>query len=499
VTDAAASFGAWFNNTPAPKNATPPAAFTGTPGTDAYANAALEYETAELAAMPPNSGRNDRLNTAAFNLGSLVEAGRLDRAYVTARLEQACQTNGLWNDPDDGPDSVRASIASGFRGAATKVGARVVPEQPDIPAAFTLDDPNAARSGTGAVQPNRTDNATEQATNAEDEACKNFTDGATFILDIPETIPSLWGDGNEILWMEGESLMIAGPMGLGKTTLGGQLMRAQLGIGGTTVLDLQVKRRGGRILYLAMDRPAQAARSLARQFKAEDRHILATRLVVWKGPPPADVAKYPDLLLWLAEQANADTVYLDSVKDAAIGLSDDEVGAGYNRARQKLLASGRQLCELHHTTKRGANGGPPKEVADVYGSTWITNGTGSVVLLTGDPGDPIVGFRHARQPMEEVGPYRLMHDQASGVMTVHHEADLVDMVRHAGPDGLTARDAAKAFLDDEDGSPSQAQVEKARRKLASLTEAGVLRCVEGTRGKGHSTAWFIGSGTDFVA
>ena len=28
----------------------------------------------------------------------------------------------------------------------------------------------------------------------------------------------------------------------------------------------------------------------------------------------------------------ADTVYLDSVKDAAIGLSDDAVGAGYNRA-----------------------------------------------------------------------------------------------------------------------------------------------------------------------
>jgi hypothetical protein len=55
-----------------------------------------------------------------------------------------------------------------------------------------------------------------------------FVNGASFILDIPDKIPALWGVDNQVLWAEGESLMIAGPMGLGKTTMAGLLIRAQL-------------------------------------------------------------------------------------------------------------------------------------------------------------------------------------------------------------------------------------------------------------------------------
>ena len=66
---------------------------------------------------------------------------------------------------------------------------------------------------------------------AKAKAKWTFVDGATFILDIPANIPALWGEGDEVLWAEGESLMIAAPLGLGKTTLGSLLLRAQLGIG----------------------------------------------------------------------------------------------------------------------------------------------------------------------------------------------------------------------------------------------------------------------------
>jgi hypothetical protein len=90
----------------------------------------------------------------------------------------------------------------------------------------------------------------------------------------------------------------------------------------------------------------------------------------------------------------------------------DEVGAGYNRARQALVADGRQVCDLRHIVKRGPNGQAPSTVADIYGSTWLTSGAGSVVL-TGEPGDPIINFRHVEQPANEVGPWRLPH---------HHEA-----------------------------------------------------------------------------
>jgi hypothetical protein len=325
-----------------------------------------------------------------------------------------------------------------------------------------------------------------------DEPIWTFIDGATFILDQPTTIPALWGDSTEVLWAEGESLMIAGPMGLGKTTLAVMLMCAQLGIGNSSVLGMPVAQRSGKILYLAMDRPAQIARAMLRRFTEDDRAVLAERLLVWRGPPPADIARNPMLLNTLAEAADADTVYLDSVKDAAIGLSDDEVGAGYNRARQHLLAHNVQLAEQHHTVKRGAGGGPPTNVADIYGSAWIANGTGSIIMLSGDPGDPIVGFRHVRAPADEVGPWRLLHDQTAGALSIEHAADLVALVKAKGPMGLTARWAAVTIF--ENPTPSRSDIEKARRRLDALVADRVLVRREGASGGqdgGTATAWFI--------
>jgi len=217
--------------------------------------------------------------------------------------------------------------------------------------------------------------------------------------------------------------------------------------------------------------------------------VLAERLLIWRGPPPADIAKNPGLLNALAEKADADTVYLDSVKDAALGLSEDEVGAGYNRARQHLLAHNRQLAELHHTVKRGAGGGPPTSVADIYGSAWIANGTGSIVMLSGDPGDPIVGFRHVRAPADQLGPFQLLHDQDAGTLAVFHSTDLVELATAAGFVGLTAKGAAAALFGVTE--PNTGQVEKARRRLMKLTETGLLTHAEGDRGRGgQPSTWF---------
>ena len=105
-----------------------------------------------------------------------------------------------------------------------------------------------------------------------------FVDGATFILDIPPTIPALWGEAQDVLWAAGESLMIAGPMGLGKTTLGLRLLRARLGLGDGTLLGYPVAPCDGNILYLAMDRPAQIARAAYRMFNEEEREILRERV-----------------------------------------------------------------------------------------------------------------------------------------------------------------------------------------------------------------------------
>jgi hypothetical protein len=36
--------------------------------------------------------------------------------------------------------------------------------------------------------------------------------------------------------------------------------------------------------------------------------------------------------------------------------------------------------------------------------TWLTSGAGSVILLNGQPGDPIVSLHHLKQPAAAVGP-----------------------------------------------------------------------------------------------
>ncbi|AER47639.1 DNA polymerase/primase [Mycobacterium phage DS6A] len=111
----------------------PPAATARPPGTytppappagaDRYAAAALADECREVAATT-EGGRNHRLNTAAFNLGSLIEAGALNRTQVEHALRDAARACGL-TEAEIGP-----TIASGFRSAATKVGPRVIPDAP---------------------------------------------------------------------------------------------------------------------------------------------------------------------------------------------------------------------------------------------------------------------------------------------------------------------------------------------------------------------------------
>ncbi len=321
--------------------------------------------------------------------------------------------------------------------------------------------------------------AAEGGPSTQDDTSDLLVDGATFLLDIPEGVPAIWGAGTDVLWAQGEALLIAGPPGVGKTTLISHVLVSMLGIRGTHVLGLPVAP-ARRVLYLAMDRPQQIARALSRHVRAEHRTILAEHLVVWKGPPPVDLAKHPGALLALAEQAGADVVVVDSLKDAAIGLSEDEVGAGYNRARQLLLARGVEVVELHHTRKPAAGATSTPSLSDVYGSTWITSGAGSVLLLAGEPGDPIVDMRHLKQPAGEVGPYRLLHDQDTGAMTVEHSTNLFAIAAASGHDGLTAKRAAVAVF--EKDAPSRAQIEKVRRKLDRLVKAGLLVREDGQEG-----------------
>jgi replicative DNA helicase len=325
--------------------------------------------------------------------------------------------------------------------------------------------------GTDAPPPTDAE-APDDPEDRRQQIAARFVSGATFVLDSPEGVQSVWGEDDDVLWARGETLLLVGPPGVGKTTLAGQLLRARLG-GEPGLLGWPVAPTVSRVLYLAMDRPPQIARSMRRVFREEDRELLNERLVVWRGPPEVDMAKDTGLLTEMAAAADADTVVLDSVKDAAIRLSDDEIGAGLNQAFQRALVAGVEVLGLHHQTKRSGSGtGKPDTLADVYGSAWITAGAGSVILLWGNAGDSVVELKHLKQPAEDVGPLQLIHDHAAGRTVVHAEVDLLQVVANNSAHGLAARAAAHALFASED--PTDNEVEKARRRLKGLAAKGLV-------------------------
>lgn len=318
-----------------------------------------------------------------------------------------------------------------------------------------------------------------------------FMDGGSFIHDAPANVPALWGAGGDVLWSEGEPLILAGPSGVGKTTLAGQILAGRLGLI-KTVLGYPVQP-GKRVLYLAMDRPSQIRRAHARLLRRFPREILADRLVVWNGPPPRDLARDPAALLEMAHDARADSVFIDSLKDAAVKLSDEETGQGINNAMQLCVSNDIQTLALHHQRKAAQGGSAPTSLSDVYGSAWITAGAGSVVLLWGAAGDPIVDLRHLKTPANEVGPLRVEHDHTRGISGVWRGAGVLDLLAD-GPKSV--RDVARALYGDK---PSDSDVEKARRKLdASVRDGSAVKVSEPSEGGSQAGRRGGGTGARYV-
>ena len=298
---------------------------------------------------------------------------------------------------------------------------------------------------------------------------RRFRDGREFVLDAPTIIPAIWGRDREVLWSAGEPLLICGPQGVGKSTLLQQLVLARIGVAAVAeVIGYPVALAGRRVLYLAADRPRQIARSLRRMVTDADAEALAERLIVWEGPLPFNLVKQPEALAEWVAGANVDDLYIDSLKDIASPLSSDEVGSAYNRAVGAVIATGVEVAANHHQRKATSENKRPSSLADVYGSTWITSGAGSVLCLWGQPGDPLVELSHLKQPAEEVGPLDLEHDHDHGRTTRRERPDAWSLLQGATAGGITPRDAAAAIYT----NPSRADVEKVRRRLDRFVADG---------------------------
>jgi replicative DNA helicase len=303
-------------------------------------------------------------------------------------------------------------------------------------------------------------------------------DGWAFVTETGADADPLWGTREKTVWAPGESLMIVGAPGVGKTTLAHQVVFARLSLQ-ETVLEMPVAP-SRRVLYLAMDRPKQIAKAMNRRVFHTDEKILRDRLVVWQGPLPATLDKEPDLLADLAAAHRADTIVIDSLKDAVSTMVDDSLAVAFHNARMRALRGGVELLELHHQRKATADTprGQRPSLDQVYGSTWITAGAGSVLFVTGRAGDPAVTLHHLKTPTGEIGPLDVTHDHVRGTTTLDPTKDPAVLLRNA-PNGLTARDLAAVLIG---GEPERADVEKARRHLARLVDSGLAAKADGIAG-----------------
>jgi hypothetical protein len=182
-------------------------------------------------------------------------------------------------------------------------------------------------------------------------------------------------------------------------------------------------------------------------------------------------------------------VFLDCLKDVGGRLSNEEDAAAINAAMQRCVLLGIDVCELHHQRKAQAENKKPRKLADVYGNRWLVAGCGSVALLWGEAGDPIVELSHLKQPADVVGPLTLLHDNRRGTTTVDAADDVVVLVARQS-DPATAKDIAAALFRIAD--PSRNEVEKARRRLDAEVEADRLERLDAP--PGEAVRWRVAGG-----
>lgn len=92
-----------------------------------YALRALDEEARNVASAP-NGARNDTLNRSAFNLGTLIPNGYLDRSTVEGALMAAAHQNGMIED--DGLSAATATLNNGI--AAGMLNPRTIEDRPQF-------------------------------------------------------------------------------------------------------------------------------------------------------------------------------------------------------------------------------------------------------------------------------------------------------------------------------------------------------------------------------
>lgn len=314
-----------------------------------------------------------------------------------------------------------------------------------------------------------------------------IVDGRAWLRSGSTKVVTVWGDSVDALMARLQPTLLVGETGAGKTTLVHHLILGAIGL--PAYLDVlgwpvRVLPEGERVLYLAADRPDQARLAMLRHFADDDDkawQLVEDRLRVWRGPPPASLAHAPGLLLEMAGATNAGLVIVDSSKDMASNLSDDKVGSAVNQAHQLVVASGRDLIALHHPRKRGREQVSDRPTLDDgFGSNWIVAGSGSVLFLIQEPHSTEV--LQLKTPNGRQSNFRFRIDPSTGALVPAND-DILAAVVSAGSAGISTRQVA--IWATGVANPTEAQVERVRRRLKVLDATGSITTI----GTGKTTRW----------
>ena len=355
-------------------------------------------------------------------------------------------------------------------------------EAPTPPTVAELEEPPIE-----AYEPPTAETKPEPAQATEPSLPRFETGGVIF--EQPAIPDSIWGDFERSLWASGEPFMLYAATGIGKTTIAQRVALAAIGIGKPQVLGYTVKQVEGNVLYIAADRPSQAKRSLRRMVTPEHRDTLDQRWL-WETRRTVRTShEIPGLLLQAALEAEACIVVIDSVKDVAAQPSKDESGQAFNDAIQECVVNGIDVLSLHHPRKAsGDNDRKSLTLDDVYGSTWLTAGHGSVIALTGVTGSGVANLEHLKQPADQVGPFGVAIDYETGQVTTLGARDVVTYLQSRYPLHATTAEVVTHVIGDP--KPSPAQDKQVRRSLHRAVEAGHVTVIEQeSRSKNQPKLW----------
>lgn len=238
------------------------------------------------------------------------------------------------------------------------------------------------------------------------------------VLDTPVVSP-IWGPSGSPYTASGQSTLLAGPDGTGKSTICCHYAKARLGLPGwgETMLGEPVEalRADQAVLYIAADRPVQIFEGFGRGMTEAMREVLHERLAFWPGPPPMDLATRAgqQWLLRKVQQVNAGLVFFDSRKDVGDVMDPREV-TRLNRLLKHLDADGVEVFIPHHNIQTADKLSKPPELTQVKGLREVFSGMGSVLMIKGAPGSEFVTLHQVKPVRELHPPVRLRIDMAGG-------------------------------------------------------------------------------------